>query len=141
MKRNPRVAVAACAAVLALSACGVAGCGETATTTENTDVQFATTSEAADGNTVDDVTREALDKDITSLNQYYETAMAAYGDGYSFTKAQKKKISNAEDLIAQTADLNTSGLSQDEAEELDEQVGAAAVQMLALADAAPAEEY
>lgn len=141
MKRNRGALALACTAALALAALGVAGCGTTATTTENANAQFATTSEAADGNTVDDVTREALDKDITSLNRYYETMQAAYGEGYKFTAAQKKKIANAEDLIAQTAELNTSGLSQDEAEALDEQVGKAAVQMLALVNDAPAAEY
>lgn len=142
MKMSPKILAGACAAVMAVSMFGVAGCGGGSETTSTTAApQFATTSEAADGNTVDDVTREGLEKDITSLNQYYETMKAAYGEKYKFTAAQQKKIDNAEALIKQTAELNTSGLSQEEAEALDAKVGEAAVQMLALYDKAPAPQY
>lgn len=141
MKKTSKIVGIACAATLAVGLIALPGCGTSSTTTENTNVQFASVTEAVDGDTVDDETREALNKNITSLNQYYETMKAAYPKKYKFTAKQKKKIANAEKLIKETADLNTSGLSQTEAESLSTTVGKAAVQMLALADAAPAPSY
>lgn len=138
MKNHSRILAVTCSVALLAGSLGVAGCGTSTETTGNANVQFASVTEAVDGTTVDDVTREALNKNITSLNQYYETMQANWGKKHKFNAKQKKKIANAESLIKQTKDLNTSGLSQTEAEALSKKVGKAAVQMLALADAAPA---